>query len=209
MTKSASVKITLNSVSNESNESHENPEVIISSFEVYPDEIYLGESAYLSWVITGATSVSINIGIGFVALTENRMIQPTKTTTYVLTASNAVTNKQATVMIYVQSKQNPPLSTPNIACTTDSMTNKLTIPTADAGIKWDDIVITTDPVVNWALYTDRGIVNQTTNAYPNNSTVTVIAGDYLHLYGVGVGNVRVTLRYESTNSLLCIWTINV
>ena len=100
--------------------------------------------------------------------------------------------------------------TPNIAyCPTDSTSNRITIRSADANIRWDDITITTNPVNNWALWTGGGITNEGVNTYPNNAAVTVIAGDYLFLYGTSVGNVRVTLRYEPTNSLLGTWTINV
>jgi hypothetical protein len=99
--------------------------------------------------------------------------------------------------------------TPNIACTTDSTTNRIFVAVADANIRWDDITITTNPVNNWALWTGGGITNEGVNTYPNNAAVKVIAGDYLFLYGTSVGNVRVTLRYEPTNSLLGTWTVNV
>lgn len=205
-TKSASVTIIVNQPSNQSQEP---PEISIVSFEVSPSIIDLGASANLSWTVTGATSVSINQGIGSVALTGQRIIIPITTTTYTLTASNAVTSKQASAVIYVRSEPAPPPVTPNIACTTDSTTNRITIAMADANIKWDDITITTDPANTWRLYYNGGTTALPDNSYPNNAAVEVIAGDYIFLAGVGIGNVRVTLRYEPTNSLLGTWTVNV
>lgn len=115
----------------------------------------------------------------------------------------------ATVYVYVSGMIGGTKNqTPNVACTTDSTTNKVTIATADANIKWDDITITTGGN-SWAIFSGGGVTNETTNAYPNDPTVEVTAGDYVLLYGVSVGNVVVTLRYEPTNSLLGTWTVNV
>jgi flagellin-like protein len=116
----------------------------------------------------------------------------------------------ATVYVYVSGMIGGTKNqTPNVACTTDFTTNKVTIATADANIKWDDITITTNPSNSWAIYSGGGVTNVTTNAYPNNPAVTVTAGDFLLMYGVSIGNVQVTLRYEPTNSLLGTWTVNV
>jgi len=49
----------------------------IFSFEVEPAIINQGESANLSWMVIAATSVSIDNGIGSIALTGHRMIMPT------------------------------------------------------------------------------------------------------------------------------------
>lgn len=212
ITKSATVTVIVNHNSNESNETNESPEyqeIIISSFDVYPDGgINLGGSAYLSWVVIGATTVSIDNGVGHVPLSGNRIIWPTQTTTYTLTASKGNTSKTATVIIYVTSSPEPPNQTPNIACTTDSTRNVITVATADADIKWVDVIITTNPVINWRLYYNGGITAALDNSYPMN-TITVLAGDYILLVGSSLGNVRTTLRYLPTNSLLGTWTVNV
>ena len=116
----------------------------------------------------------------------------------------------ATVYVYVSGMiGGTKTQTPNVASTTDSTTNKVTVATADANIKWDDIVITTNPTNNWAIWRNGGITNTSINTYPNNATALVTAGDYLMLYGVNIGNVQVTLRYKPTNSLLGTWTVNV
>ena len=101
-TKSATITITVNY---ESNGSNENQEIIISTFEVNPGGINPGESANLTWVVTGATLVSIDNGIGNVTLAGNNRIWPTETTTYTLTASNVNTSKYANVTIYLTPEQ--------------------------------------------------------------------------------------------------------
>jgi|GEM_PF-6215614 len=73
----------------------------IMSFDVEPGIITQGDYTNLSWVVLSASSVNIDNGIGNVALTGHRMIQPTRTTTYTLTASNQTTTKNATVTIIV------------------------------------------------------------------------------------------------------------
>ena len=115
----------------------------------------------------------------------------------------------ATVYVYVSGMiGGTKTQTPNVACTTDATANKITVATADSNIKWDDITITTDRAANWSIYSGGGVTNETLNAYPNDATVMVTAGDYILCSGA-TGNVKYTLRYEPTNSLLGSWTINV
>ncbi len=117
----------------------------------------------------------------------------------------------ATVYVYVSGMIGGTKNqTPNVACTTDSTTDKVTVATADPNIKWDDIIITTNPdTIDWAIWRNGGTTNTTFGAYPNDSSSLVLAGDYVKLYGISVGNVQVTLRYKPTNSLLGTWTVNV
>ncbi len=56
---------------------------------VSPDNICAGGSALLSWSSDGATSVSINQGIGSVSLNGERYVSPNQTTTYTITGSNS------------------------------------------------------------------------------------------------------------------------
>ena len=99
---------------------------------------------------------------------------------------------------------------PNIACTTDSTLNRLIVAYADANIKWSDIDIRNDTGsidFHWALYTDGGVTNSSTNIIPLGKYVT--AGDYLQLWWSSTGNVRISFRYIPKNVLLGAWTINV
>jgi flagellin-like protein len=115
----------------------------------------------------------------------------------------------ATVYVYVSGMIGGTKNqTPNVACTTDSTANKVTVATADANIKWTDVNVTTNPSNVWRIYSNGGTSMGANNTYPA-STVTVTAGDYIWFYGASVGNVQVTLRYIPTNSLLGTWTVNV
>lgn len=57
------------------------------SFFADPPFIVVGESTTLTWEIEDATSVSIDQGIGPVALSGSLVVSPTETTTYTLTAT--------------------------------------------------------------------------------------------------------------------------
>lgn len=68
----------------------------------------LPASATLSWKVTGATTLSINQGIGSVAAPEGtHVVSPAAQTTYTLTATNAVGSTTATVTIAVDAVQQP------------------------------------------------------------------------------------------------------
>jgi PKD repeat protein len=64
------------------------PVPVIASFAATPASIIVGASATLAWSVTGATSISIDNGIGAVTGTTV-VVTPTSTTTYTLTATNA------------------------------------------------------------------------------------------------------------------------
>ncbi len=74
----------------------------ISIFEVIPNEIELGKTAYLHWNVTDATSITIDNGIGTVAFSGNMSITPTNTTTYTLTAKTSTTVTATTTIIVIQ-----------------------------------------------------------------------------------------------------------
>ena len=115
----------------------------------------------------------------------------------------------ATVYVYVSGMiGGTKTQTPNVACTTDSTTNHIQVATADANIKWTDVVITngSGATLKWTVYHGGGVTNGTTNVMPAGADIT--AGDYILLWGY-TGNAKITLMYKPTNSLLGSWTINV
>ena len=61
----------------------------IVAFSASPAEMKAGASATLLWNVTGATSVSIDQGVGTVSAAGTKAVSPTKTTTYTLTATNS------------------------------------------------------------------------------------------------------------------------
>lgn len=75
---------------------------IISSFTADSTNTTEGESATLSWTVTDAITVTIDQGIGSVALTGSTSVSPIETTTYTLTATNSTGSSTSTVSIIVE-----------------------------------------------------------------------------------------------------------
>jgi len=73
----------------------------ITTFEATPSSLSAGGSATLQWQVTNASTVSIDQGIGAVALSGNRSITPGSTTTYKLTATNQYGSSTATTQVSV------------------------------------------------------------------------------------------------------------
>jgi hypothetical protein len=86
----------------------------INSFGSSPPTISAGESSTLSWSVSGATTVSIDQGIGNVALAGSRVVMPSSTTVYTLTATNpAGMSVTATAQVIVSGATTPtPTPTP-------------------------------------------------------------------------------------------------
>ncbi len=74
----------------------------ISSFSASPTTIHRGESSTLSWSVSGATSLTINQGVGTVTGTTSKAVSPTETTTYTLTATNSDGTKTATCTVTIE-----------------------------------------------------------------------------------------------------------
>ncbi len=81
---------------------------VISSFAASPTAINAGGSSTLSWAVTNAASCSIDQGIGTVSCTGgSRVVNPTTTTTYTLTATNAYGTVTSAVTVTVASGNSP------------------------------------------------------------------------------------------------------
>lgn len=78
-----------------------NPAPIIINIDVNPSVIISGASAALIWSVTGATSASIDQGIGTASLSGNKLVSPTTTTTYTLTASGPAGTVSKSVVLSV------------------------------------------------------------------------------------------------------------
>jgi flagellin-like protein len=122
----------------------------------------------------------------------------------------------ATVYVYVSGMiGGTKTQTPNVACTTDATANKIAVATADADIGWSDVRVTNDSGATsglyWRLYWANGTAMAAVNTMPTSTTTTydITAGDYIMCSGTFTGNVKLTLRYVPTNSLLGSWTVNV
>jgi len=76
---------------------------IINSFSADSLSITEGESSVLSWNVTDATSVTIDNGVGNVALSGTTTVSPITTTTYTLTATNMAGSVTAITTVTVSS----------------------------------------------------------------------------------------------------------
>ncbi len=74
---------------------------VLNLFEADPPSVVEGESSTLYWNVSGASAVRIDPHIGDVALTGNRVVSPTATTTYVLTATNETGSITSTAQVSV------------------------------------------------------------------------------------------------------------
>jgi hypothetical protein len=73
----------------------------IIQFSAVPAQINSGQSSTLNWVVDNATTVSINNGVGTVALTGTQSVSPAATTQYTLTATNSFGSVTAAATVTV------------------------------------------------------------------------------------------------------------
>jgi len=74
---------------------------VVADLTATPSNINVGQSATLSWNVSGADSVTIDQGIGQVAPSGSRVVTPYSTTSYDLTATSTccIVSKAATVTV--------------------------------------------------------------------------------------------------------------
>src|SRR5690606_22229169 len=80
---------------------------VIRSFSANPPAIQPGGTSMLSWSVTGATTLSLNPGVGAVTGTQTD-VNPTVTTEYTLTASNSSGTTTAKVTVTVADEEPEP-----------------------------------------------------------------------------------------------------
>ena len=74
---------------------------VIASFTSDPAIVSAGQNFALTWSVTGATSVSIDQGVGDVTGTSSKMVSAAAGVTYTLSATNAQGTKTATTSVVV------------------------------------------------------------------------------------------------------------
>jgi chitodextrinase len=85
---------------------------VVSTFAAAPSSVVTGQSATLSWTVSGASSVSVDNGIGTVSNVASKTVSPTQTTTYTLTAANSGGTTTARVTVTVSGPDTQPPATP-------------------------------------------------------------------------------------------------
>jgi len=81
---------------------------LIVEFSAGPSQISAGESTTLLWNVTGATTVSIDQGIGSRPAIGTINVSPATTTAYTLTATSTVATVTRSVVITVNARAQPP-----------------------------------------------------------------------------------------------------
>jgi hypothetical protein len=80
---------------------------IVVSFTANPSSVMSGYASKLSWSCTGATAVRIDPEVGSVGLSGDLLVSPSKTTIYILTASNAQNSVTASTQVIVTEASSP------------------------------------------------------------------------------------------------------
>jgi hypothetical protein len=80
---------------------------VIQSFVAEPSDIDSGDASILSWEVTDATSVTINQGVGSVALSGSSSVSPEHDTDYTLTATNSAGSVHEVVSVSVDETAPP------------------------------------------------------------------------------------------------------
>lgn len=115
----------------------------ITSFTAEPTTIQRGQSAMLRWSVTGATSVSIDNGIGTVSASGTRQVFPSATTRYTLTATSAAGSTSANANVTV-SDPPPPPPPPAPKAPAKSLTERLSSEVSDVYFDYDQYAIRED-----------------------------------------------------------------
>ncbi len=97
----------------------------VSSFTAAPSSITAGQSVTLAWTVTGATTVTIDNGVGTVT-GSSTTVAPATTTIYTLTATNSSgsATAKATVTVSASTGDTQPPSTPVLSSVTAKNSNE-------------------------------------------------------------------------------------
>lgn len=101
---------------------------VIATFNASPSSITAGQPSTLAWNVSGATSLSIDNGVGSVTNLTSRAVFPSQTTTYTLTATGAGGSRTAHVTVTVSSGSGSgvqPLTTPTLTSAVAKSSNEV------------------------------------------------------------------------------------
>jgi len=85
---------------------------VITQFSSNPSTIDPGGTSVLFWNVTGATSVSIDQGVGQVAFVGFKTVSPAASTAYTISAANSIGTVTRSTVTMVSSAPLPPVSIP-------------------------------------------------------------------------------------------------
>ncbi len=85
---------------------------VIGTFVSNPSTVNSGATSTLLWNVTGATSVTLDQGIGQVDVAGTRVVGPTQSTVYTISATNSAGTVTRSATIIINSA--PPIGTPPV-----------------------------------------------------------------------------------------------
>jgi chitodextrinase len=175
----------------------------ITSFTATPSALAAGQSATLSWNVSGASAVSIDNGIGSVSPAASTTVSPQQTTTYTLTATNTAGTATAHVVISVNavSDTQPPV-TPTLVSATAKNASEVDLAwkasTDNVGVAGYQILRNGSPIgsVSGAslAYADTTVAATTTYTY------SIKAYDAAGNYSAASNSIQATTPAASTAS---------
>jgi len=105
---------------------------VIGAFSSNPSAVNSGNPSVLFWKVTGATSVSIDQGIGQVDIVGGKVLSPATSTIYTLTATNSAGTVTGSAVINVNLAPRPPAGTPPVI--REFSNNPSTISSGDSSV---------------------------------------------------------------------------
>ncbi len=160
---------------------------LIASFSASPASVSPGQATTLSWSVSGATSLSLDQGIGPVTGTS-RGVTPGATTTYTFTATNAFGSSQATATVTV-----PPPVIQSFTATPASLGTG-----QSATLTWDVVGATSlslDQGIGAVTGTSRGVTPGATTTYT--LTASNVSGTVTATATVNVGPLPVISSFTA------------
>ena len=156
-------------------DTNQNSAPSITSFTASPSSVTPGQTSTLSWSVSGATSLTLDNGIGSVTGSSSRTVSPGSTTTYTLTATNSTgsVTAKATVTVQSQSGGSQPPTTPSITAAVARSASEIdlawTASTDTLGVAGYQIIrngsvaaSVSGATLNWA---DAGVTSGATYSY--------------------------------------------
>jgi len=155
---------------------------VIVSFSATPPDITLGDSVTLLWNVTGATSVSVDQGVGTVAVAGTKVVSPITTTVYTLTATNAAGSVTNSVTVTVGAVPPPTDITPPSVPALVSPANGATLPQPSSpwAFDWGDSADSESGIKQYELYViHTGAINPVIDDYVTTSAYSKTVGGYI------------------------------
>ena len=163
----------------------------IETFEAIPSVIDPGEVTYLKWQVTNAESVSINSGIGNVAINGTLPVSPNVTTVYTITAKNFAGQATANTQVMVNSIRSNEPELPEILIFDADRTSIL--PGESVRLKWNVTRVTDVTIIHLGQFTPQGTIE----VNPSQTTEYVLVATN----AVGQSTALITVEVNQTSSI--------